>query len=74
MNRRSLLIRTAGLAAVVGGAWWARETLLWPKPALTFGHGGATPWLPFVRNSLVPTERVRLGGVEVVALIDSGAQ
>ena len=74
MNRRSLLIRTAGLAAVVGGAWWARETLLWPKPALTFGHGGATPWLPFVRNSLVPTVRVRLGGVEVVALIDSGAQ
>ena len=74
MNRRSLLIRTAGLAAVVGGAWWARETLLWPKPELTFGHGGATPWLPYVRYSLVPTVHVRLGGVEVVALIDSGAQ
>lgn len=74
MNRRSLLIRTAGLAAVVGGAWWARETLLWPKPVLTFGHGGATPWLPYVRYSLVPTVRVRLAGVELVALIDSGAQ
>jgi predicted aspartyl protease len=74
MNRRSLLIRTAGLAAVVGGAWWARETLLWPKPVLTFGEGGATPWLPYVRYSRVPTVRVRLDGLEVVALIDSGAQ
>lgn len=74
MNRRSLLIRTAGLAALVGGAWWARETLLWPKPVLTFGEVGATPWLPYVRYSRVPTVQVRLGGVEVVALIDSGAQ
>ncbi len=74
MNRRSLLIRAAGLAAVVGGAWWARETLLWPEPTLTFGEGGATPWLAYARNALVPTVRVRLGGREVVALIDSGAQ
>lgn len=74
MNRRSLLIRAAGLAAVVGGAWWARETLFWPKPTLTFAEGGATPWLAYVRRSLVPTVRVRLGGREVVALIDSGAQ
>lgn len=74
MNRRSLLIRAAGLAAVVGGAWWARETLLWPKPTLTFDATGATPWLPHARNALVPTVRVRLGDREVVALIDSGAQ
>ena len=46
MNRRNLLIRAAGLAAVVGGAWWARETLLWPAPKLAFAGGGATPWLP----------------------------
>ena len=74
MNRRSLLIRTAGLAAVVGAAWWARETLLWPSPTLTFGETGATPWLAYARPSLVPTVRVRLGGREVLALIDSGAQ
>lgn len=74
MNRRSLLIRAAGLAAVVGGAWWARETLLWPRPTLTFAMNGATPWLAYMRSSLVPTVRVRLGGLEVVALIDSGAQ
>jgi len=74
MNRRSLLLRAAGLTAVVGGAWWARETLLWPKPTLIFADSGATPWLAYARRSLVPTVRVRLGGREVVALIDSGAQ
>ena len=74
MNRRSLLIRAAGLAAVVGGAWWARDHLLWPKPSLTFGEGGATPWLAYVRQSLVPTVQVRLGDRQVAALIDSGAQ
>lgn len=74
MNRRSLLIRATGLAAVVGAAWWARETLLWPRPTLTFAETGATPWLAYARSSLVPTVRVRLGGREVVALIDSGAQ
>ena len=74
MNRRNLLIRAGALAAVVGGAWWARETLLWPKPTLVFDPTGATPWLAYARPSLVPTMRVRLGGREVVALIDSGAQ
>ncbi len=74
MNRRTLLIRATGLAAVVGGAWWARETLLWPKPTLVFAGTGATPWLAYVRHGLVPTVRVRLGGREVIALIDSGAQ
>lgn len=74
MNRRSLLFRAAGLAAVVGGAWWTRENLLWPKPELAFAGSGATPWLPFARNALVPTVRVKLADREIVALIDSGAQ
>ena len=58
----------------MGGAWWARETLLWPKPELAFAATGATPWLPYARNALVPTVRVKVGGREIVALIDSGAQ
>jgi predicted aspartyl protease len=74
MNRRSLLIRTAGLASVLGGAWWAREHLLWPRPQLAFAEDGATPWLPYARRGPAPTVAVRLGGRQVVALIDSGAQ
>ncbi|MEJ6788954.1 aspartyl protease family protein [Brevundimonas sp. BR2-1] len=74
MNRRSLLIRTAALASVLGGAWWARDHLLWPKPELAFAAGGATPWMPYGRRGPAPTVAVRLGGRQVVALIDSGAQ
>lgn len=74
MNRRNLLIRAAGLAAVVGGAWWARETVFWPAPELSFGGSGATPWLPYARRANVPTARVRVAGREVIALIDTGAQ
>lgn len=74
MNRRSLLIRTAGLASILGGAWWAREHLLWPKPDLAFANGGATPWMPYARPGEVPTVVVRVGGREVSALIDTGAQ
>lgn len=74
MNRRNLLIRAAGLAAVAGGAWWAREHLFWPAPDLAFGEGKATPWLPYARRANVPTVRVRIEGREVIALIDTGAQ
>ncbi|MGZ9114838.1 MAG: retropepsin-like aspartic protease, partial [Brevundimonas sp.] len=74
MNRRSLLIRTAGLASVLGGAWWAREHLLWPKPTLAFAADGATPWMSYARPGPAPTVAVRLGGRQVAALIDSGAQ
>lgn len=74
MNRRNLLIRTAALVALGAGAWWARETLLWPEPKLTFTGDGATPWLPYARQSLTPTVEVTLAGQRHLALIDSGAQ
>lgn len=74
MNRRSLLIRTVGLVSVLGGAWWARDHLLWPKPGLGFAAGGATPWMPYARRGTAPTVAVGLGGREVAALIDTGAQ
>ena len=74
MNRRNLLIRAAGLLAVGGAAWWARETLLWPEPKLAFGAGGATPWLPYARRVATPTVRATIAGRPVLALIDTGAQ
>ncbi|MDI6624306.1 MAG: pepsin/retropepsin-like aspartic protease family protein [Brevundimonas sp.] len=74
MNRRNLLFRAAGLAAVVGGAWWARETLFWPAPDLAFAEEGATPWLPYARRANVPTVKVRVEGRDIIALIDTGAQ
>ena len=74
MNRRNLLIRAAGLAAVAGAAWWARDNLIWPKPDLTFGDGHATPWTPYARRANVPTIRATIEGRDVIALIDTGAQ
>ena len=74
MNRRNFLIRTGGLAAVLGGALWAREHLLWPAPKLAFGPEGATPWMRYARRSTAPTVPVTIGGQTVLALIDSGAQ
>lgn len=74
MNRRSLLIRAAGLAAVAGGAWWARDNLIWPRPELMFADGHATPWSPYARRANVPTIQARIEGRDVIALIDTGAQ
>ncbi len=75
MNRRTLLFRTAGLLAIGGGAWWARDHLLWPEPELAFGFHGATPWLPYARQrAATPTVEVTLGERTFLALIDTGAQ
>lgn len=74
MNRRNLLIRAAGLAAVAGGAWWARDNLIWPKPDLNFADGHATPWSPYARRANVPTLRATIEGRDIIALIDTGAQ
>ncbi len=67
MTRAGLLI------AAGGGAWWAREQVFWPAPNAVFGPDGRTPWLPMVRPAAQPTVRVVVNGVEVAALIDSGA-
>lgn len=74
MNRRRLLTRAAGLVAVAGGAWWAREQLFWPSPQLIFGGGGATDWSAYDPALGVPTLDVAIDGRAVTALIDTGAQ
>lgn len=75
MKRRDLLIRLGLLAGGLGGAWWARDHLLWPAPRVAFtGEAESTGWTPYVAPAATPTVRVRLAGREVAALVDSGAQ
>ena len=74
MDRR-LFVRLGLGAAAVGGALWVRDHVLWAPPTATFEPGQATGWLPWaVRRASVPTVRARIGGQEINALIDSGAQ
>lgn len=75
MDRR-LLLRLGLGAAVVGGAFWVRDHVLWAPPKASFsGPRQTTGWLPWaVRHTAVPTVRVMIAGRRVNALIDSGAQ
>ena len=74
MKRRTFLLRAVGAAAVVGGAYWLKDQVLWPAPKLAFGAEGSG-WLDFaVRNTTVPTVEIELGGRKVTALLDTGAQ
>lgn len=75
MNRRGLLIRAGLVAAGVGGAVWLRDHVLWPDPSVAFADDRSTGWLPYaVAQAPTPTVRAVVGGREVNALIDSGAQ
>ncbi|MBN8529763.1 MAG: aspartyl protease family protein [Caulobacterales bacterium] len=74
MDRR-LLLRLGLGAAGVGGAFWLRDHVLWAPPKATFDTGETTGWLPWaVRGTAVPTVRATIGGRQVNALVDSGAQ
>lgn len=74
MNRRALLVRLGILGGAVAGGWWFKEHVLWPTPQPRFPGDGATGWIDFAARALTPTVRGRVGGVETVILIDSGAQ
>lgn len=75
MRRRSFLIRAAALASAVAGGLWLKDHVIWRRPTVAFPEDGASGWLGFVEDgALTPTVRVYLGGREVTALIDSGAQ
>ncbi len=75
MRRRSFLIRAGAAAAAVGGGLWLKDHVIWRRPRLTFAPGGTSGWSAFaVHDATTPTVRVRIGGREITALIDSGAQ
>ena len=74
-TRRTWLTRAVVLGAVGGGAWWARETLLWPTPDLRLGGNGGPSWTGFIDDRLIaPVIEARINGRILRALIDTGAQ
>lgn len=74
MNRRGFLFRAGLVAAGAGGAWWLRDKVVWSRPEVAFG-ASASDWSGYARpTATTPTTMVRIGGREVTALIDSGAQ
>lgn len=73
-TRRSLLTNLGVLALLGGGAWLAREKLIWPTPRPQFSRP-LGPWLPFsTPDQPLVTVLASIGGTLVHALIDSGAQ
>ena len=75
MDRR-LFLRLGLGAAAVGGALWVRDHVLWAPPKVAFEDSPATTgWLSWaVRRASVPTVKATIGGREIHALVDSGAQ
>ena len=73
MKRRSFLLNALGLAAAVGGGLWLKDNVLWRKPSLDFAP--EAPWVPLERAARpLPVIKAKVGGQDVLALIDSGAQ
>jgi predicted aspartyl protease len=73
-TRRSLLTNLGVLGLLAGGAWLARDQLLWPAPRPRFDAPTGS-WLPFSQpDQRLITILAGLGGATVHALIDSGAQ
>lgn len=74
-TRRSFLTQALWLAAGAGAVLLVRDKVLWSAPQPDFAAGGSSGWLDFVApRQLLPTIRARIGGREVTALLDSGAQ
>lgn len=75
-SRRSFLTQAGALALGGAGAWLLRDHVLWPAPKASFRNGAAdSGWLPFVqRRDGAATLEVRINGLTVGALLDSGAQ
>ena len=73
-TRRGFLTRALILAGGLGGAWLLRDQVIWPDPVTEFA-GTDSGWLDFATpRDRLPTVAATLNGVEIRALIDSGAQ
>jgi predicted aspartyl protease len=74
-TRRSFLSQALWLAAGAGAFWLIRDKVLWSEPQPSFASGGSSGWLDFaVPRQMLPTLKASIGGREVTALLDSGAQ
>jgi predicted aspartyl protease len=74
-TRRSFLSQALWLAAGAGAFWLVRDKILWSEPQPAFAPGGSSGWLDFaVPRQPLPTLKASVGGREVTALLDSGAQ
>jgi predicted aspartyl protease len=73
-DRRGLLRRALVLGAGAAGFLALRRQLAWPTPRVSFGLGDWSGWIGLpLRDGLVQMA-ARIGGVEVQAVVDSGAQ
>ena len=73
-HRRILLRRLAAIAAGGGGFLLVRRQLRWPTPRVTFARDGWSGWLPLPAAGGLIALPARVGGTEIQAVLDSGAQ
>ncbi|HVI31243.1 aspartyl protease family protein [Phenylobacterium sp.] len=75
MNRRTLLTQLGLLAAGGAGVWLLREGLAWPAPEVVFAGGAETTgWMALPEPGGLVELAARVGGREIRAVLDSGAQ
>lgn len=75
MNRRAVLTQLGLLAAGGAGVWLLRERLAWPAPEVAFAGGAETTgWMALPEPGGLVELAARVGGREIRAVLDSGAQ
>ena len=73
-HRRAFLRRLATLAAGAAGYLVVRRQLVWPIPRVSFAAGRWSGWLELSGASVLIALPAQIGGAQIQAVIDSGAQ